>query len=156
MSLPGARTTELPSEVHQGRAPCLSLATSSRSLNDSETHASENSKLFYCAWALGRERTPKRDAAARLRFAHHASERPPSTMFFYKRRQRVSYLAQEENARICLHRGEAPSNTEAYCLLTHRLIGKVLRLGVLAQALNRKSFRLRHHARRGQILLRPG
>jgi len=105
-------------------------------------------------WAENAPLNATRLRVSDLRIMLQRGRRPQC--FFYKRRQRVSYLAQEENARICLHRGEAPSNTEAYCLLTHRLIGKVLRLGVLAQALNRKSFRLHHHARRGQILLLPG
>ena len=56
-------------------------------------------------------------------------------MFFYKRRQRVSYLAQGENARICRQRGEAPSNTKAYRLLPRRFFGKdnlnlVIRAGI--------------------------
>jgi hypothetical protein len=45
-------------------------------------------------------------------------------MFFYQRRQRVSYLALGENAKICQHRCGAPSNIEAYRFLPHRFIGK--------------------------------
>src|SRR5882757_7642156 len=56
-------------------------------------------------------------------------------MFFYKRQQGISCLAQGENARICRQRGEAPSNTEAYRLLPRRFFGKdnlnlVIRAGI--------------------------
>ena len=59
------------------------------SLNDSETNASTNSKRFYCAWALGRERAAKRDVGASL-YAHHASDGPSSfNVFLQAATQRV-------------------------------------------------------------------
>src|ERR1700746_2001439 len=80
----GAQTAEQPSEVRRGRTPWLSSSTSRNFLKNKKADSSRKSSSFCRTRQLSWERAGGHDGE-RVSAAHHPSNGPPSTMFFYSR-----------------------------------------------------------------------